>query len=88
MYSTTPAVKQRRASDLAEGKPTLPLIYVMQHGTPEQSACVRQAIEHGGREDFPHVLAAIRATGALAHAKQQGAAESALAKNAIDGFPL
>jgi octaprenyl-diphosphate synthase len=46
--------------DLAEGKPTLPLIYVMQHGTPEQSACVRKAIEEGGREDFPAVLEAIR----------------------------
>ena len=43
--------------DLAEGKPTLPLIYVMQHGTPEEAACVRQAIENGGREDFPAVLA-------------------------------
>ena len=71
--------------DLAEGKPTLPLIYVMQHGTAEQSACVRRAIEQGGREDFPHVLTAIRATGALAHAQRQGAAEAALAKNAIDG---
>jgi octaprenyl-diphosphate synthase len=38
--------------DLAEGKPTLPLIYVMQHGTPEQASCVRRAIEEGGRDDF------------------------------------
>ncbi|MDR2624713.1 MAG: polyprenyl synthetase family protein, partial [Zoogloeaceae bacterium] len=46
--------------DLAEGKPTLPLIHVMQHGTPEEAACVKKAIEHGGRDDFPVVLAAIR----------------------------
>ena len=86
-YSSSEAETGKHlGDDLAEGKPTLPLIYVMQHGTPEQSACVRQAIEHGGREDFPHVLAAIRATGALAHAQQQGAAEVALAKNAIDGI--
>src|SRR5690606_20803282 len=38
--------------DLAEGKPTLPLIHVMQYGTPEQSALVRNAIEQGGRDDF------------------------------------
>lgn len=69
--------------DLAEGKPTLPLIYVMQYGTQEQSACVRRAIEHGGREDFPRVLAAIRATGALTHAQRQGAAEAEQAKKAI-----
>lgn len=86
-YSSSEAETGKHlGDDLAEGKPTLPLIYVMQHGTPEQSACVRQAIEHGGREDFPHVLAAIHATGALAHAQQQGAAEAALAKNAIDGI--
>lgn len=86
-YSSSEAETGKHlGDDLAEGKPTLPLIYVMQHGTPEQSACVHQAIEHGGREDFPHVLAAIRATGALAHAQQQGAIEAALAKNAIDGI--
>ena len=71
--------------DLAEGKPTLPLIHVMQHGTPEQAACVRQAIENGGRDDFPRVLAAIQATGALEHALQRGAIEADLAKKAIDG---
>ena len=60
--------------DLAEGKPTLPLIYVMQHGSAEQAACVRQAIESGGRDDFQAVLAAIRATGALEHAKKQAKA--------------
>ena len=56
--------------DLAEGKPTLPLIYVLQNGTAEQSACVRQAIENGGREDFLPVLTAIRETGALDYTRQ------------------
>ena len=73
--------------DLAEGKPTLPLIYVMQHGSAEQAACVRQAIENGGRHDFPAVLAAIRATGALEHAKKQAKAEADLAANAIFALP-
>lgn len=70
--------------DLAEGKPTLPLIYIMQHGTPEQAACVRQAIENGGRDDFPRVQMAIRETGALDYALQRGALEAELAKKAID----
>jgi octaprenyl-diphosphate synthase len=39
--------------DLAEGKPTLPLIFVLQNGTAEQAACVRRAIESGGRDDCP-----------------------------------
>ena len=70
--------------DLAEGKPTLPLIYVMQHGTPEQAACVRSAIEELGRDGFPAVLAAIRATGALEHTKKQAAIEAELAKKSIE----
>lgn len=69
--------------DLAEGKPTLPLIYVMQHGTPAQAACVRHAIEEGGREDFPAVLDAIRSSGALVHAKNQAANEAEIAREAI-----
>ncbi len=69
--------------DLAEGKPTLPLIYVMQNGTPEQAACVRQAIETGGRDDFPKVLEAIRDSGALAHARARAEKEALLAREAI-----
>ncbi|MBA3997230.1 MAG: octaprenyl diphosphate synthase [Candidatus Accumulibacter sp.] len=73
--------------DLAEGKPTLPLIYVMQNGTAEQAACVRRAIENGGRDDFAQVLAAIRATGALEHAKQQAKLEADRAAAALDALP-
>lgn len=73
--------------DLAEGKPTLPLIYVLQNGTPEQATCVRNAIENGGREDFPRVLAAIRDTGALEYAKQKAAREAERAAAALDTLP-
>lgn len=69
--------------DLAEGKPTLPLIYVMQQGTPEQAACVRKAIEEGGRDDFPAVLEAIRNSGALQYAQTRATEEAELAKRAI-----
>ena len=72
--------------DLAEGKPTLPLIYVMQHGTPEQAACVREAIETGGRNAFPEVLAAIHATGALDHARTCATREAEAAKAAISAL--
>jgi len=73
--------------DLAEGKPTLPLIYVMQNGTEEQGNCVRKAIENGGREDFPAVLAAIRATGALEHTRKQAKAEADRATASIESLP-
>jgi octaprenyl-diphosphate synthase len=73
--------------DLAEGKPTLPLIFVLRNGNPEQAACVRRAIENGGRNDFPLVLAAIRASGALHYSKQKAKAEAELAAAALDVLP-
>nr|WP_205231490.1 octaprenyl diphosphate synthase [Azospira oryzae] len=73
--------------DLAEGKPTLPLIYVMQNGSLEQAACVRRAIEEGGRDDFPAVLEAIRATGALEHTLKQAKLESEVAVRALQALP-
>ena len=73
--------------DLAEGKPTLPLIYVMQNGTSEQAACVRNAIESGGREDFAAVLDAIRSTGALEHARKQAKVEADCAAAALEMLP-
>jgi octaprenyl-diphosphate synthase len=57
--------------DLAEGKPTLPLIYTMQHGTREQADCVRNAIAHASRDHFQDVLAAVQSCGALEYARQE-----------------
>jgi octaprenyl-diphosphate synthase len=73
--------------DLAEGKPTLPLIHVMQQGTPAQAACVRQAIESGGREQFAAVLAAVHASGALPHALEQARREADMARQSISSLP-
>lgn len=73
--------------DLAEGKPTLPLIYVMQNGTAEQASCVRRAIETGGRDDFPAVMEAIRSSGALEHARMRAREAAAHAVAAISTLP-
>ncbi|MDR2508078.1 MAG: polyprenyl synthetase family protein [Candidatus Accumulibacter sp.] len=74
--------------DLAEGKPTLPLIYVLRHGTAAQKTCVRNAIESAGRADFQEVLLAVRASGALEYAKKVAEAEARQAINALDGVPV
>lgn len=73
--------------DLAEGKPTLPLIHVMQHGSPAQSALVRQAIETGGRDAFADVLQAVQETGALAATREYAAREAAIAAKQLDDLP-
>lgn len=66
--------------DLAEGKPTLPLIYAMSHGSEEQATVIRQAIEEGGRDRIEVVLEAIESTGAIAYTSRiaQDEAERAI----------
>ena len=59
------AIGKNPGDDLAEGKPTLPLIYAMHTGTPAQAALIRAAIEGGGRHAFAEIADAIGNTGAL-----------------------
>jgi len=73
--------------DLAEGKPTLPLIYTMRCGNAQQAAVVRRAIAEGGREDFANVLEAIRACGALDYARVAAQREADAATRAIGVLP-
>jgi octaprenyl-diphosphate synthase len=73
--------------DLNEGKPTLPLIYVMERGTAQQADTVRRAIEHGGREEFEAVLAAIESTGALDYSRAQAKEEARTAREALAALP-
>ena len=73
--------------DLAEGKPTLPLLYAMQQGTPAQAALIRGAIEQGDLADFTQVLETIHATGALTYAAGQAQREVDIACAAIAHLP-
>ena len=73
--------------DLAEGKPTLPLIYAMQHGNSEQAAIVREAIEQGDINRFSEVLNVIKQTGALEYTRQQALSESKAACDALSALP-
>ena len=73
--------------DLAEGKPTLPLLYAMKHGTPEQAMSIRHAIEHGGLTEFQSVLAAIKDTRALQYTRVQAQHEIKIANEAISDLP-
>lgn len=73
--------------DLAEGKPTLPLIYAMKVGTSEQASIIRKAIEDGGKDGFQPVLNVIQQTTSLDYAKRCAEAEIAIAIAAIASLP-
>jgi octaprenyl-diphosphate synthase len=81
------AIGKSLGDDLAEGKPTLPLIYAMRAGSAAQAALVRKAIVEGGRDDFPGVLEAIRACGALDYARSAAVREADLARGALAALP-
>ena len=71
--------------DLAEGKPTLPLIYAMQQGSDQQESLIRSAIENGGIEHIEAITRIIEETGALDYTMNKARKEAESAKTAI-GF--
>jgi octaprenyl-diphosphate synthase len=73
--------------DLAEGKPTLPLIQAMAVGNPQQRAAIRKAIEEGGRDQIDSVLHAIESTDAIAYTAALAQKQVQLAKDALDALP-
>ena len=73
--------------DLAEGKPTLPLIYAMRVGDEHEREVVREAIEQGGLEHIEAVLAAIESTGALAYTESVARAEAEQAREQLAVLP-
>jgi len=73
--------------DLAEGKPTLPLIYALRTGTPAQQALIREAIEHGGLDQLDAITQAIEATGGLEYTASLARREAGLALAALDALP-
>jgi octaprenyl-diphosphate synthase len=73
--------------DLAEGKPTLPLIHAMRHGDAAQRESIRAAIRDGGRERMDDVIATIHATGALEYARAAAHREARVAAEALAHFP-
>jgi octaprenyl-diphosphate synthase len=73
--------------DLREGKPTLPLIYVMENGTPQQRDLVRSCIENGDEQHFDEILSAITGSGALDYTRRQAEAAAQSAARALDQLP-
>lgn len=72
--------------DLREGKPTMPLIRVMEIGTPHQKQLIQDAIRTG-EADFVAVAQAIQDTDALAFTRQAAQAEAQIARDALACFP-
>ena len=81
------AIGKNVGDDLREGKPTLPLIYLMEHGTETQRALVRRCIETGDEQHFEEILALITQSGALDYTRRHAATAAAAARDALRGVP-
>ncbi|MCO4799534.1 MAG: octaprenyl diphosphate synthase [Colwelliaceae bacterium] len=74
--------------DLAEGKPTLPLLYAMKHGNEEQKKMISDAIEHcNGMDNLDAILLAMRETGSLRYTQKIAEQEADKAIQALSIIP-
>ncbi|HEY1458852.1 MAG TPA: polyprenyl synthetase family protein [Casimicrobiaceae bacterium] len=81
------AIGKHLGDDLAEGKPTLPLIRALAVGDDAQRALIREAISGARRSDFAQVLAVLQDTGALDFARASAVRESTVAARCLDTLP-
>ena len=73
--------------DLAEGKPTLPVIYALQSAAPAQAAALRRAISSGGLESLDAIVAALRDSGAIERTRARARRHAAAAHAALAALP-
>ena len=87
-YRSNPKERGKNlGDDLAEGKPTLPLIHALRHGSEQQRAIIREAIQRGGLTQLDPVITAIEATGGLEYAARLAREHAARAEAALRALP-
>ena len=87
-YRSDPTTRGKNlGDDLAEGKPTLPLLHALRHGNEEQRALIRLAIEQGGLAQLGPIVEAIESTGGLDYAAGFAQRETAQALTALESLP-
>jgi octaprenyl-diphosphate synthase len=87
-YRSDPATRGKNlGDDLAEGKPTLPLLHALRHGNDEQRALIRLAIEQGGLAQLGPIVEAIETTGGLDYAVSFAQRETTQALAALAALP-
>lgn len=86
-YTGDPAVSGKAVgNDLAEGKPTLPLIYAMRTGTADESALIREALREGRVEQIEPIMKIVERTGAIPYTRRLAEQHATSAIEAINGL--
>ncbi len=87
-YDATPEeLGKNIGDDLAEGKPTLPLIYAMAHGSAAERHMIREAVMTGGTQNLTSIQLAIETSGGLRYTAERARAEADKALAALEALP-
>jgi octaprenyl-diphosphate synthase len=87
-FRSNPAERGKNlGDDLAEGKPTLPLIYALRSASEPDRALIRTAIRQGGLAQLEPIVSAIESTGGLEYSAELARRESAAALAALERLP-
>jgi len=81
------AMGKNVGDDIAEGKPTLPLIFAMQQGSAEDKALIENAIRSGGREQLDTIMATVLNSGALDYTRNKATQCIDKAMQCLDCLP-
>lgn len=74
--------------DLAEGKPTLPLLHALKMGNERQQQLIRDAITEGnGMQHFSEIMTALEQTGAFDYTRNKAEQEAKAAQLALQPLP-
>ncbi len=73
--------------DLAEGKPTLPLIYTIREGSPAQANMIKQAILSGGLDKLEEIVTTVQQSGGLQYTIEKARQQTALAIQSLEAVP-
>ena len=73
-------------NDLAEGKPTLPLIYALEHARSYEVKIIKEALQNKNKNNFSEILDIIQRSGALIYATEEAKKNSMLAINALSAL--
>lgn len=84
---STTALGKNVGDDLREGKPTLPLLFAMDHCTGEERQLIRHAIEHGEVDRLPEIIDIVRRTGAIEVTRNAARGEADAARRSLSLLP-
>lgn len=73
--------------DLAEGKPTLPLIIAMRDGSPDQADLIRRSIQNCDASQISDVVGIVQSSGGLKYTQDCAQQQALLAQNSIQDLP-